>query len=303
MSKGDRNAKPIPSIAIAVLLLTLFVLGTLAIWLSGEHGPKTVSNSYEASKYTENAQNRVNATCLGLEGASMAECVIKIEQSERENHNTQKDIRAQRYMAVWGFVMAYAAIGTLGVATVGLVWIKATLDETREAVRAADDAVTVTREIGEAQTRAYLAVKSIRWLCKPGEADFIRAECVIENFGQTPAFKCWVEFQVTAVISPVGKISFETAVSALQPVPKMPGGSNSVHVKGDEIPIRAECKTQLGILDLIKGRSAVIFLRGWATYEDIFGREHRLDFCEHFDAVCVEKGFAFLRTPGQNKMT
>lgn len=193
-----------PGVIGSLFLLTVFVLGTLAIWVSSDQGPQRVANSYEASKYQVNAQERIQATCVGHEGTGFAECLFEIEQSERDNHNTQKDIGAQRYMAIWAFVMAFAAIGTMGVTAVGLTWIKATLDETRRAVDSADDAVAVAREIGEAQVRAYASITSGSVsICPPNlkmakdyHHYFPKIDIVVKNYGNTPALWFQTSFEV-----------------------------------------------------------------------------------------------------------
>jgi len=177
MSKGGRNEKPLHGIVGGILLVTFCVLGTVLIWASSEHGPQPVASSYEASKYHVSAQNRIQSNCAGLEGVSFSECLIDIEQSERESHNAQKDVRAQRYMAIWAFIMAYAAIVTMGVTTAGLSWIKATFDETRRAANIAD-------RVGKKQTRAYIGFEC-------GEIttadDEITVHIPLRNAGQSPA--------------------------------------------------------------------------------------------------------------------
>ena len=190
MSKRDTNEEPSSGIIASIALLTTFVLGTTLIWALSEQGPKRVANTYEASKYHVSAQSRVEATCGGLEGIGFAECSIQIEQSERENHQTQKDIRAQRYMAIWAFLMAFGAIGTLGVTAVGLAWIKANLDETRKAVKSADDAVDVTRDIGQAQVRAYVGYKDTipdTQIDLEKGVYLLKFNVVLTNYGQSPA--------------------------------------------------------------------------------------------------------------------
>ncbi|MGB7433402.1 MAG: hypothetical protein WA921_13130, partial [Ahrensia sp.] len=79
-------------------------------------------------------------------------------ESGASEFNIWQDSFAQYAMAVF----AFAATGI----SVWAVWLlKNTLEATREAVRAADDAVTETRRIGEAQVRAYFREKGIvfRW--------------------------------------------------------------------------------------------------------------------------------------------
>ncbi|MDF1726160.1 MAG: hypothetical protein P1U53_00290 [Sulfitobacter sp.] len=119
----------------------------------------------------------------------MAECAIEIEQSERENHRAQKDLRAQRYMAVWAFIMALAAVATVVVTTLGLIWIKGTLDATRAGVKSSDASVEVAREIGQNQTRAYVDVASLILILKIEPKPRYEIHVVVRNTGLTPCLK------------------------------------------------------------------------------------------------------------------
>ncbi len=72
-----------------------------------------------------------------------------------------------------------------------LIW---TLLVSRQANAAARDAVEVTREIGNRQTRAYCGVENISAI-PVKDPDFkdgrpLYAEVIIKNFGQTPAHEC-----------------------------------------------------------------------------------------------------------------
>jgi hypothetical protein len=65
------------------------------------------------------------------------------------------------------------------------VWLLSrTLDATRAAVKSADAAVDVTRELGEAQIRAYLYCKSARYKLSKSHMSAIME---IANAGQSPA--------------------------------------------------------------------------------------------------------------------
>lgn len=95
----------------------------------------------------------------------------------------------------WGdgvaqWVMAITSILALGVSAWAVWLVRRSLVLTREAVEAAvrsadlaDKAITVTREVGEAQSRAYINVKEANF--DQGQE---RATLVIQNFGQTSAY-------------------------------------------------------------------------------------------------------------------
>lgn len=92
---------------------------------------------------------------------------------------------------------SYALWSTIfvGVGTVLLIW---TLLLTRAANKAAVAAVDATREIGEAQVRAYMQITEV-WLClEPGSDQHVDKRIrpvikfMVKNYGQSPArwFRC-----------------------------------------------------------------------------------------------------------------
>lgn len=223
-----------------------FLFGVLILLFSGSFGylawgelsdktPHRVSNYYESSKYAVSAQNRVTRTCGVVKDASFSECYIKIEQSERENHRAQKDLRAQRYMAIWASIMAIAAVATVGVTGLGLFWIKGTLDASRDAVKSANLAVEVTRDIGEAQTRAYLTFEDVN-LSVTYEADqsttleFIGK---VTNTGQSPASA--VESKYKFHVFDAGESNAKISI----------GEFDSAGSYGLYIPSRGHCTTSM----------------------------------------------------------
>lgn len=157
-----------------------------------DQAPHAVSNDYETSKYADRAQSRVQALCIDISGATLAECIIEIEQSERANHRAQKDLKAQRYMAIWAFVMALSGIITVGITGAGLYWLRRTFIQTQGAVTAANAAVEVTREIGEAQVRAYIGIAGAEFKNGGGLAlgvgDELNCEIMLKNFGNSPPY-------------------------------------------------------------------------------------------------------------------
>lgn len=177
-------------------LAALVFFSTVSLaWLEwGHDGPQPEVSNYAASDHAENAQRRIDTTCVNVADTSFAECAIKIRQSERENYRADQDLQAQKDMAMWARFMTFASFLTAGVAAIGLIWIRATLVETRNAVRAADDAVTVSRKIGEAQVRAYLTVRdaSIKYL--PDGSTVVTVSTI--NSGQSPAYNVRIMYRV-----------------------------------------------------------------------------------------------------------
>ena len=138
----------------------------------------------------------------GIEGieAAIRELITEGDKvaSEQQRDRDDADLRAQQSMAVWAFWMFIASgLGVL-LTGVGVYLIWRTLIYTRDAAshageavveaksatKAAQDAVDVTREIGEAQVRAYLLCRSARYRINKGG---LSATLELANAGQSPA--------------------------------------------------------------------------------------------------------------------
>lgn len=92
-----------------------------------------------------------------------------------------KNLEAQQWMMFWAGAMFF-------VTAVGVWYVAGTLDATRAAVEATNRATDETREIGEAQVRAYLSVtKAV--VVEP-EYAYYAFDIIVtaKNFGQSPAF-------------------------------------------------------------------------------------------------------------------
>lgn len=175
-----------------------------------ESQPVTEVDSQEAqqdgSQTATQELQPTEETTLAIQGV---EAAIRDLVAEQRSTNTQeseeraaRDLQAQVDMAWWAAVMSYIAGLSVLVTFAGVLLIKWTLDATREAggyaegmlqeakraTSAAQDTVTETRRIGEAQVRAYLSVNH--------EVKFSNIEAnkrhimgmTISNTGQTPAY-------------------------------------------------------------------------------------------------------------------
>lgn len=105
-------------------------------------------------------------TAVQPSGAEPRVEAVAPAQPPKEEHNqgTADDIKCTpNNVLFWGdgvaqWVMAITGIVALGVSAWAVWLVRRSLVLTREAVAAAEGAVAVTREMGEAQTRAYLTV-------------------------------------------------------------------------------------------------------------------------------------------------
>lgn len=129
-------------------------------------------------------------------------CLANNISTDGSVKQAEYDLKAQQDMAVWALGMLIVTLWLSAITLIGVLFVGWTLRETRKAVRAADDAVDVTRDIGEAQVRAYVritggSVKLVR--ADPGMADQrVRPKITIKvrNYGQSPAIS--FQWSVTA---------------------------------------------------------------------------------------------------------
>lgn len=114
-----------------------------------------------------------------------------IEYPQAEYERSKADLEAQQEMAQWAFWMVIVSGVSAAIAAfaVGLLYL--TLKETRRATKAATDAagaaqdtVAVTREIAQAQLRAYVLPVSNKLREEGGS---VKIRLGFKNFGQTPA--------------------------------------------------------------------------------------------------------------------
>lgn len=131
---------------------------------------------------------------------------VEDTQANQETQYSIRDLAAQESMAKWTRCAAIIMAVETGAAVIGIILLLVTLKETRtataaaqRAVRAAEDTVDVTREIGRAETRAYLTVEEV-------VIDFDKLNsclisfCKLGNIGNTPAFDIDIVIEVSVFI-------------------------------------------------------------------------------------------------------
>jgi hypothetical protein len=141
-----------------------------------------------ASRYADRAQQRIDRTCIGLSGIDTLHCEYEIEKPERENHRAQKDLRAQRYMAIWAFFMTAFTLGTLIVTGLGVHFVRQTLVQaaaTNNAAKAALDANQIMRD--EQRPWLKLTVDTKGSMAMASTHAGLSMNVTIENVGQSHA--------------------------------------------------------------------------------------------------------------------
>jgi hypothetical protein len=142
MSKSDR----IPAIAAGLTLIVTFAIGGYILGFGlGQQSGEREANS---DTYARHAQDEINSACAGLDGTAQTECIVRVVEATNEHKRSESDLNAQRNMAKWALLMLLATLAMAATTVFGVYYVWRTL--------------LTTREIGEAQVRAYVYVTNVK---------------------------------------------------------------------------------------------------------------------------------------------
>lgn len=181
----------------------------------------------------------------------------------------------------------YAFWSTVLVAA-GTALLVITLLLTSQANRAAVAAVEVTRAIGEAQTRAYLALPF-----RPNWTNFSRAKIpksgfIVDNFGQTPAYNVKIASSLEmrdrftdklAIIGRLGQVSFRDLAETIPPRTPELSGTDPDGASRGRFRVPANMQHPISDADFNElvsptgSRRIYLFIK--IAYDDVFRRAHQ----------------------------
>lgn len=116
-----------------------------------------------------------------------------------EEQRAKDNLKAQQDMAKWARIMLFIAGTEIAITALGVVLVGFTLSAARRSAIAAEKSVKVTRNIGRAQSRAYLSAEGADMYTQALSG---RITIHIKNTGDTPAQ--WVEVESNARLVEVG---------------------------------------------------------------------------------------------------
>ncbi len=181
MSESNKDQHgPIIAFAVTVCFLIFALIG----WYEGFKRGQESQQDLSAEAYTEQAEIKIQKTCLVLSGAAQAECIGEAVSSTREHQRAEEDLDAQQQMAEWARWMLISTIVMAFVTALGVVFVWQTLKATQ--IMASD-----TREIGEAQVRSYV-------YANVAEIDVAQntLDVIFKNFGNTPGSISFIDCYV-----------------------------------------------------------------------------------------------------------
>ena len=195
-----------------------------------------------------------------------------------------RDLKAQEGMALWAKAMFWATIAAVLLTFAGIVLIRYTLkytkiaaghtkemlnearettkaaraavDEAKEATKAAEDAVVVTRNMGMAQTRAYIAITQMIFYIDPPSKPHFKIE--FSNAGHSPTrnIEVRIRFSITEmnVVAPQSYQSGELIHTMADVVPSKDRNRDipGFDIPGDALDLTRKSVKQLTILTTVK---------------------------------------------------
>jgi hypothetical protein len=195
MSDSDRKIDhPALTLAVMALLLIFFMIG----FFSGQENGRSGAAEINAKIHHENAADQIQDSCIGLFGVGLRECVQNAIKTSGEYQRAEYDLAAQQEVAGWTKWVFFVSIAGMLFTIIGIYYVRKTFGETRETNK-------ITREIGEAQVRAYLACTKVSYAI--GDAA-VNLSIELKNTGQTPASNIYLAGSVLLEFWPNGGAYF-----------------------------------------------------------------------------------------------
>jgi hypothetical protein len=271
-------------------LLTAGILYLLILLWIGQAGVGVfsdyVSNSrtyqeYQQRTYTNQRQaaDKIASNCAvaNAPASIVAQCLSEQLTTYNKGQTADKDLQAQQDVAFWAFwTFIVAAVNVpVGLGGMALVW--RSLRHTREAI-------TIDREVGHAQVRAYLTVEP----GEPGDVTIDKpftAAFTIKNTGQSPAYGMYYLAAVT-------EAPYSLPEQGMPTVDGEPTKPSITLVAGEGTLGEAEAERLLTLQQInsvMGGGDTRLYLIGIVHYRDVFKQEHLTRFCFYLDSKAAGK--------------
>jgi hypothetical protein len=188
-----RYRVPYRAVARSGLIAVAFLIGSVWLIAAAHSQPKQGADTHADTQQPKTEvkqepqpviptviQDDIARIARALEAANAHPNAATEEQQARDNLKAQQDI------ALWAEIMLFIAGGEILVTLIGVGLVGLTLSATRRAANAAEQSVSETRRIGEAQTRAYVTIKqaSITFMM---DVQNPLVTFIATNSGQSPA--------------------------------------------------------------------------------------------------------------------
>lgn len=174
-------------------LLTGVILACVIVAiLAFSQGRSSERDSERAAYYQDVGERNEAAVCVGRIGPLFAECALEQERTARQAYQAERDLNAQRDMALWAFAVFGITTVTAGITLWALFYVRGTLIATREALEGtsnATDAMVRQNELTERAQRPWLDFEVTPLVIKSGDMWIMSAELSVKNPTAFPAHK------------------------------------------------------------------------------------------------------------------
>lgn len=199
-------------------------------------------------------------------------------------------VSPQDTLAQW--IMAAFAVFATGVSILAVVLLDQTLTATRNAVKSADDAVEVTREMGQVQSRAYVSAKDgmVTGFSREGPVEVVVS---IANTGNTPARRVRCQMGV-GYVPDVQRTPAH--LQRIQITSQLDVGSGEAcHIKSV-----LDHAGFLEVYDRLMNQELFVLATGIIRYRDVFGHDRKTIFRMWLNTGDLRQGKALLKVTKKN---
>jgi hypothetical protein len=253
---GDFRHGLIAALAVAFVVIAFATL-------LGQH--KQYNDEYaDASEFRSERADIFTQDCSASLPETLASCIAKSLQADREDRQRRYDLRAQQDMSKWVLLTAFLSFAGLAITFAGVYYVAQTLEAALAANRG-------FRESAERELRAYVQFDGLEeYEPLPGK---IGVRSKWKNSGQTPTQAMRMNFGYVIQKDRLSE-DFSFADQAGNGLGRASLGSGESKMAGGPL-IDAK------VYDTVKSGQMRFFYWGWAEYNDVFSNtpRRRSEFC------------------------
>lgn len=272
----QKNFRKHAEVVSAGAFCSFALFGTcLLLYVSGQLvGGQSERRKYVPIIYKHAAKVDARLACIELRVPDPFECIYDRLQAAQDQARAEQDLSAQQLAAVSSLASALIAFFAMIITTVGVWFVKRTLDETRKAVEDTGIATLAMKEQNRiAETTAMQQLRAYLILDEPvfnpildldGKLKQLVIYFRMSNSGETPA-----------TVTCAARAIFVLPKNATMPTPKN-DSSKVLHVCVGKSTPQIFTKTVISrenLIDLRK-KGLWIYIILHITYKDIFNNEH-----------------------------
>lgn len=238
------------------LIAVVLTFSWAAFHVGSEIGEARGERDRRTAEYERHAEEQIRSTCLSGQSGNIAECVSKIIRTTNEDSRAESNLIAQTEMARWALYMLLTTAGMAVITGAGVYYVWRTL--------------SVTREIGEKQVKAYLSITVVTVsvelaIMDRGEVAVWNLSVAIKNSGQSPARNVLLSIKNTQSGSDNG----ETSIGDIS--------------SGEEVPVTYMLPASVDVAKARggKGNDFGTDISIWLSYRDIFDRTEEIGPIEY----------------------